>query len=180
MTNGSELSNVMVFSGEKMQFQPPAKLKQELTSLTKGKERNDTLLLSGLKLIQKQFHYLPEEALIWLGTLLQISITKLYSVASFYSEFSFIPQGTYHIKLCNNISCITGKNSALLNLIKEELSLLPGEITSDGLFSLELVSCLGACDRAPVIYINETPLFSATASTLKKELNHLRKEEQNG
>ncbi|MEA3505029.1 MAG: NAD(P)H-dependent oxidoreductase subunit E, partial [Bacteroidota bacterium] len=81
--------------------------------------------------------------------------SKTYSIATFYNQFRFSPKGKYHITICNGTTChISGASNILFELIKE-LNITSGKTTSDGLFSLEAVPCLGTCALAPVIKIND-------------------------
>lgn len=104
--------------------------------------------------IQKQFGYLSEEALRHVGNALGISAARVFSVAAFYSGFTFTPSGKNRIEVCHGTACHVRGSSAVTEHIGEALGIRPGQTTSDGLFSLHTVRCLGCCALAPVVKIN--------------------------
>lgn len=106
--------------------------------------------------IQEEYRYLPKEALFYLADAINVSIAKIYSVATFYENFSLEPKGKYVIKICDGTACHVRKSIPILNALRKQLSLSESKkTTDDGLFTLETVSCLGACGLAPVMVINE-------------------------
>jgi NADH:ubiquinone oxidoreductase subunit E len=111
-------------------------------------------LIPLLQAFQDEFGYISESAIASIGAHLSLPTSKVYGLATFYNQFSFIPHGTYHIKLCNGTSCYMGGAGELLNEITKILGISDGETTRDGLFSLEVQSCIGACGQSPVLSIN--------------------------
>lgn len=85
---------------------------------------------------------------------LDIPVSKIYCIATFYNQFRFRPQGKNHIKICRGTACHLEGSFSILSEIEKILGISDGETTRDGLFSLEIVSCLGACSLSPVIEIN--------------------------
>jgi NADH-quinone oxidoreductase subunit E len=111
-------------------------------------------LIPLLQAFQDEFGYISETAVEKIGAHLSLPASKVYGLATFYNQFSFIPRGTYHIILCNGTSCHMGGSSELSGEITKLLGIEDGETTRDRLFSLEVQSCLGACGQSPVMAIN--------------------------
>lgn len=124
--------------------------------------------------IQAEYRYLPPELLAYVAKQIGITEAKAYSVATFYENFSFEPKGKYVIKVCDGTACHVRKSTAILDTLYKELGVTKEKPTTDDmLFTLETVSCLGACGLAPVLMVNETVYPSMTpeaASALIKEL----------
>ena len=106
--------------------------------------------------VQEEYRYIPREAFDYLAEKLDVSLAKLFSIATFYENFSLIPKGKYVIKICDGTACHVRKSIPILNALKIELKLADGEkTTEDLLFTVETVSCLGACGLAPVLTVND-------------------------
>lgn len=137
-------------------------------------------LIAILQKVQEEYKYLPEDALIYIGTKIEgLSPATVYGVATFYAQFSLDPKGKYEIKVCDGTACHVRGSMPVLNAIKGHLKLEDGKMTtSDGLFSLETVSCLGACGLAPVCVINGKVYPQMTTDAVKMILDTLLKEER--
>ena len=142
-------------------------------------EYKKSYLIAILQKIQEVFKYLPEEAMTYIGEKIDgISPATVYGVATFYAQFSLEPKGKYEIKVCDGTACHVRGSMPVLNAIRNKLNLTEGKITSDnGLFSLEIVSCLGACGLAPVMMINEKVYPQMTSDAVGIILDTLMKEE---
>ena len=106
--------------------------------------------------VQEEYRYIPREAFDYLAEKLDVSLAKLFSIATFYENFSLTPKGKYVIKICDGTACHVRKSIPILNALKKELKLADGEkTTEDLLFTVETVSCLGACGLAPVLSVND-------------------------
>lgn len=113
-------------------------------------------LIPILQKIQEVYRYLPEEIIQFVATSLNISAAHVYGVATFYSHFTLEPKGKYLIRCCNGTACHVKQSMPILKAIREKLKMPEGKNTSsDLLFSIETVSCLGACGLAPVVVIND-------------------------
>jgi len=128
---------------------------EEILSFYEYKKSN---LIAILQKIQEIYRYLPLDAMTYVGTKIEgLSPSTVYGVATFYAQFSLEPKGKYEIKLCDGTACHVRGSMPVLEAIKDKLQLTGGKTTTeDGLFSLEIVSCLGACGLAPAIVINDT------------------------
>ncbi len=112
-------------------------------------------LLPTLWLAMGQHGYLTNEILEYVAERLDLSPVHVYAVAEFYTMFHQEPVGRYHIQLCRNLTCTLLGSEDLLAHLADKHQIFPGEISSDGLFSLELVECLGSCGTAPAIRVND-------------------------
>ncbi len=141
-----------------------------------GKKSN---LIAILQKVQEVYRYLPEEAMIYIGTKMEgLSPATVFGVATFYAQFSLEPKGKYEIKVCDGTACHVRGSMPVLNAIRNKLNLKEGKLTSDnGIFSLETVSCLGACGLAPVCMINEKVYPQMTSDAISIVLDTLMKEE---
>ena len=130
--------------------------------------------------VQEEYRYLPEEALIYIGTKIEgLSPATVFGVATFYAQFSLEPKGKFEIKVCDGTACHVRGSMPVLNAIRNKLNIKEGQLTSEnGLFSLETVSCLGACGLAPVVVINGKVYPQMTSDAISIVLDTLLKEEE--
>ena len=137
-------------------------------------------LIAMLQKVQSIYKYLPEEAMTYIGEHVDgLSPATVFGVATFYAQFSLEPKGKYEIKVCDGTACHVRGSLPVLNAIKEKIKLEEGKFTTrDGLFTLEIVSCLGACGLAPVVVINEKVYPQMTPDAIAIVLDTLMKEEQ--
>jgi len=119
-------------------------------------DRNPAKLIPILQLVQEEYRYLPEEVLTYIATSLDIPPARVYGVATFYAHFALEPKGKYVIRLCDGTACHVKKSIPILEALQERLGLSDSKKTTpDMLFTVETVSCLGACGLAPVMVIND-------------------------
>lgn len=107
-----------------------------------------------LQAAQEIFGYLPEEVQIIVAEGLDIPLSEVYGVASFYAQFTLNPKGKYQISLCLGTACYVKGASDVLDAVQKHLGIRTGSITPDGKFSLDACRCIGACGLAPVMMIN--------------------------
>ena len=134
-------------------------------------------LIAILQKVQEVYRYLPEAAMTYIGTKIEgLSPATVFGVATFYAQFSLEPKGKYEIKVCDGTACHVRGSMPVLTAIK--LKLQDGKFTTEnGLFSLETVSCLGACGLAPVVVINDKVYPQMTSDAISIVLDTLIKEE---
>ena len=150
---------------------------KKLDNILLSYDYNKTLIISIMQEIQKQDRYLPKEALIYIAKKLNISEAKIYSVATFYENFSLEPKGKYLVKICNGTACHVRKSSPILNEFRNELGLSETKVTTDDmLFTVETVSCLGACGLAPVCTVNDKVYPSMTIDKARDLIKKLKGE----
>ena len=135
-------------------------------------------LIAIMQEIQAEYKYLSEEALLLVAEKLGISAAKVYSVATFYENFSLEAKGKYVIKVCAGTACHVRKSGPIYDAIHDYLGLTGKKKTSaDGMFTLETVACLGACGLAPVMTIDGEVHAKMTPEAALALLEDIRKEE---
>ena len=110
--------------------------------------------LAAMQDMQHTFNYIPEEGLTALAKHLGCAVAQLYSMATFYKALSLTPKGEHIIKICNGTACHLRGSMNLKTELQRNLGIEPGQTTEDGLFSVELVNCLGSCALAPVMVVD--------------------------
>lgn len=125
---------------------------QSISKLHSGKNRSE--LIPFLQDVQNHFGFIPKTAVAEIGQLMNISTTKIHGVITFYKQFRYNPKGKYHIRICRGTSCHMNNSRVLLETIQNKLAITDGETDKEGRFSLEIVPCLGACGKGPVVGIN--------------------------
>jgi len=138
-------------------------------------------LIPILQQVQEAQGYLSREAIVRIGEHLGLPASKIYGVATFYNQFRFQPLGHHHIQVCRGTACHVKGSAKVLESICRDLKITPGQTTRDGLFSLEVVACIGACGLAPVISIDGEFYAGMTPDKAKKILqSYRRKATENG
>jgi NADH:ubiquinone oxidoreductase subunit E len=112
-------------------------------------------LIQVLHKAQNQVGFLPREVQVRVAEGLNVPLTKVYGVVSFYSFFNTRPKGRHKISICAGTACYVRGARELINQLKEDLQLEPGSTTEDGMFSLDLVRCVGACGLGPVVTVDD-------------------------
>lgn len=137
----------------------------------------DASLIPIIQDIQSEYRYLPPELLSYVAKKIHITEAKAFSVATFYENFSFDPKGKYVIKVCDGTACHVRKSIPILERIYSDLGLSKDKVTTDDmLFTVETVSCLGACGLAPVLMVNDTVHPAMTPDAASELLRKLREE----
>ncbi len=152
----------------------------KLDEILASYEYKKSNLIAILQKVQEVYRYLPEDAMIYIGTKIEgLSPATVFGVATFYAQFSLEPKGKFEIKVCDGTACHVRGSMPVLNAIKNKLELKDGAMTTeDGLFSLETVSCLGACGLAPVVVINDKVYPQMTSDAISIVLDTLLKEDR--
>ena len=135
-------------------------------------------LIAILQKVQETYKYLPEEAMIYIGSKIEgLSPATVFGVATFYAQFSLEPKGKYEIKVCDGTACHVRGSMPVLEAVRNKINLTNGKMTTEnGLFSLETVSCLGACSLAPAIVINDKIYPKMTPDAVTVIIDTLMKE----
>ncbi len=142
-------------------------------------EYKNLAVIAILQDVQKHFRYLPEEILEYIAKKIGISLAKIYSIATFYENFSLKPKGKYVVRICDGTACHVRKSIPILKALRESLGLDDKKVTTDDLlFTVETVSCLGACGLAPVITVNDTVYPAMTPDLAKGLLEELKEAEK--
>ncbi|MDY4104773.1 MAG: NAD(P)H-dependent oxidoreductase subunit E [Oscillospiraceae bacterium] len=131
-----------------------------------------------MQAVQEEYRYLPQEVLEYIADKIHVSTAKIFGVATFYGNFSMDVKGKYVIKVCRGTACHVRKSADVLQAIYDVTGLSENQpTTSDGLFTIETVSCLGACGLSPVVMVNETVHGAMNPDKAKALINELREKE---
>jgi NADH-quinone oxidoreductase subunit E len=117
--------------------------------------RDTKALLPCLETIQETSGYITPESVTYLRDVLNIPAANIYSVATFYGMLTTRQQGKYVVRLCDSLSCKLNSADSILQVVEDELNIKHGETTEDNRITLEVVACLGLCDKAPAMMIND-------------------------
>jgi NADH-quinone oxidoreductase subunit E len=129
--------------------------RDEIRRLVELYERRQSALLPALFVAQREFGYLPPEALQGVADILELPVSEVASVASFYSLFYLEPVGRHIIQVCTNLACMVNGCHAVVERLHARLGIGPGDTSADGRFTLRTVECLAACDEAPSVIVDE-------------------------
>jgi NADH:ubiquinone oxidoreductase subunit E len=127
-----------------------------LDGILEGRRSQPHQLIEVLQDVQDQFGYISAESMQTVAKALGVPLIEVYRVAHFYKAFSLQPEGEHVITVCTGTACHVRGSDLLIDQLKGELKIKPGETTADGQFTLKCVNCLGACALAPVVVKNST------------------------
>ncbi len=142
------------------------KTREKIPTQDKGQED----LLELLREAQNRSGYLSEKTIVKIAKSLDIPISDVYGVATFYSFLSTKPQGRNVIRVCKSLPCFLKNSQTIIKSVEEELGIKPGETTPDGKFSFQLTNCIGACDKAPAMLINNDVHVDLTPGKISRIL----------
>jgi NADH-quinone oxidoreductase subunit E len=129
-------------------------LKTKLEAIVKKYSNDSSMLVPILQDTQTEIGYLPKEAMIELHELLDVPLTQVYSVATFFKAFNLIPRGRHQIFVCTGTACHVRGSERILETFERELNIKAGESDKDLNFTLETVNCVGACALGPIVIID--------------------------
>ncbi|MBE0534624.1 MAG: NAD(P)H-dependent oxidoreductase subunit E [Phycisphaerae bacterium] len=142
-------------------------------------QRDPSKLIPILQEVQKVYRYLPEEVQAYIATGLGLSPAKVYGVASFYANFSLEPKGKYVVHVCDGTACHVKGSSLIKEALFKKLNLsTEKKTTEDMMFTVEAVSCLGACGLAPVMTINDKVYGQVTPEMAAGLIDEIADEEK--
>ena len=154
--------------------------KKVLDDILTAHDYDATRVIAIMQDVQKEYRYLSQEALSYIAEKLHISEAKIYGVATFYENFSLEPKGKYVIKICDGTACHVRKSVPILEEFRGMLGLSKEKTTTDDmLFTVETVSCLGACGLAPVCTVNDHVHPSMTPDKARALIEELKEEAAN-
>ena len=140
----------------------------ELDAYIESFEDKPSHLIMILHRAQGLFGYLPKELQIYVAEKTGVPAAKVYGVVTFYSFFTMKPKGRHTIYVCMGTACFVKGGERILDVVKDELGVEVGQMTEDGMFTLEQVHCLGACSLAPVISIDGKVYVHVTRDKVKE------------
>ncbi len=151
-----------------------------ITTLLEGHRSQPHQLIEALQDVQKHYGYISEDSMRSISDELGVSLMEVYSVASFYKAFSLQPRGKNIIAVCTGTACHVRGAKMVLNQAISQIGAEPGEISKDGLFTIEHVNCLGACALGPVVTENESVHHHMDPGKLRKLIKSLKKGDKEG
>ena len=154
---------------------------QRLAAVNEILERNNydqSRLIPILQQVQEVFKYLPKDAITYVATSLDLPVAHVYGVATFYAHFTLNPKGKHIIRICDGTACHVKKSMGICEKLYEKLGLSDEQRTSsDLLFTVDIVYCLGACGLAPVMVIDDVVYGQATPALAAELIDKIRAEE---
>jgi NADH-quinone oxidoreductase subunit E len=134
-------------------------------------------LIPILQEVQAAEGYLSEASIVRIGKHLNLPASKIYGVATFYNQFRFQPKGRCHIMICRGTACHVKGSARVLDTLTRMLKVAPGQTTREGLFSLEVVACMGACALSPALAINDEFFPKVSPTKIAKLLDKCRQQD---
>ena len=128
---------------------------EELKAFIAANKNVDGPLMPIMQKAQESFGYLSMEAMTLIADALDIPVSKIYGVATFYAQFSLTPKGDNIVQVCTGTACYVKGAQAVLDEVIHQLGIKSGETTADGKFTIQDTRCLGCCGLAPVMTVNE-------------------------
>lgn len=150
-----------------------------VNEILKRNNNDPSRLIPILQEVQDVYKYLSKDVISYVATSLDVPVAHVYGVATFYAHFSLNPKGKHILRLCDGTACHVKKSQGLLDCIEKKLNLTPEKRTTDDLlFTLEQVSCLGACGLAPVIVVDEVVHGQATPGQVEELIDKIMEQEK--
>ena len=126
----------------------------------------DSNLIAALQQTQDNYGYLPKQALKEVSRLMDVPLTRIFGIVTFYSQFTLIPRGRHAIKICTGTACHVKGVNEVKQKVKDQLNVVEGETTADYQFTLETVACIGTCFLAPVMMVDDRYFGKLTTDTV--------------
>lgn len=167
-------------SEKKSAFRGTEQQRKELAAVIEESRAIPGCLVHVLQRAQSIYGYLPIEVQTYIAEGLGISLSEVYGVATFYSQFSLTPKGKHRISVCLGTACYVKGSDKILEAVEKELGIKCGECTEDGLFSIDSCRCVGACGLAPVMMIGEEVYGKLTPEMVKGIIDKYREAENDG
>ncbi|HUU45214.1 MAG TPA: NAD(P)H-dependent oxidoreductase subunit E [Acidobacteriota bacterium] len=151
---------------------------QKVAAIVGRYEAQPTALIMVLQDIQRSFRYLPEEALHLVARRMQLPLSRVYSVATYYRAFSLNPKGRHHVCVCTGTACHVRGARQIVEKLERDLRIKPGETTPDMEYSLDTVNCLGACALGPLVLADDMYYGNMTNADVDRMLKRLSKSDK--
>lgn len=145
--------------------------KDELNKLIKKSKKENLTIVQELRVVQQIYGYLPQSVINYLAKELNKPASEIYSVATFYAEFSLSPKGKYPISVCLGTACYVNGAEQIYNKVCQLLNITEGECTQDGTFSIDQTRCIGCCGLAPVLTIGKDVYGNVKINEVENILN---------
>jgi NADH-quinone oxidoreductase subunit E len=153
---------------------------QTLDTILEGRRSQPNQLIEVLQDVQKNYGYISKETIQTVSQALGVPLIEVYRVASFYKAFRLKPSGKHVLTMCTGTACHVRGSHILLDHAISQLGVKPGEVTPDGIFSIEHVNCLGACAQGPIVTENGSYHHHMTPAKLRKLIETISRQETGG
>lgn len=148
---------------------------KELDEVLTEEQKSSGVLIGVLQEIQKEYNYLPEDRLFELSKKLNVSLSAIYSTASFYKHFHFEPRGRNIVSVCTGTACHVRGATKVIQGLEEEFGVSKGQTTPDMSMTLETVGCVGCCGLAPVVTVNSEVIGDVGEKKVKDIIEMVKK-----
>jgi len=149
-------------------------IEKTVKDIIKKYDGDKTAMIAILQDVQEECRYLPKEALSSISKKMDVPLTRIYEIATFYNAFSLKPRGKYLVEVCAGTACHVQGAANLMDRLERDLSIECGETTQDKTFTLEEVRCLGCCSLAPVLRIGADVHPNLTQDEIPKILRNYK------
>ncbi len=180
MKNGIRNSEFGIRNCKKLTFPNPERQNPNPEIIEIIDKYKDEGLISVLQKAQEVFNYLPEGVITLISKFMKIPLSKIYGVITFYHHFSLKPRGKYTINVCNGTACHVRGCEEILTRVKRLIDIKENETSSDLMWGLETVACVGACALAPVMMINEEYFGGMNLKKAELVIDHYKAIEKTG
>ncbi len=163
-----------------MKTEPNKNLRQfqQVMEIIEQNNNDPARLIPILQQVQEEYRYLPPQVLTYVATALDMPIAEVYGVATFYAHFSLEAKGKYIVKVCDGTACHVKGSTRLIDTLYKQLKLNRNKLTTDDMmFTVEAVSCLGACGLAPVMVVNDKVYGEVSEKRCEEIIQSIIKEE---
>ncbi len=163
-----------------MKTEPNKNLRQfqQVMEIIEQNNNDPARLIPILQQVQEEYRYLPPQVLTYVATALDMPIAEVYGVATFYAHFSLEAKGKYIVKVCDGTACHVKGSTRLIDALYKQLKLNRNKLTTDDMmFTVEAVSCLGACGLAPVMVVNDKVYGEVSEKRCEEIIQSIIKEE---
>ncbi|MDP4266409.1 MAG: NAD(P)H-dependent oxidoreductase subunit E [Bacteroidota bacterium] len=151
---------------------------EKVLEIVENNNSDKSKLIPILQQVQDEYRYLPEEVIVYIATALKMPVAEVYGVATFYAHFTLKAKGKFVVKICDGTACHVKGSTLLSDTVTKKLGLKNGEkTTADMLFTLETVSCLGACGLAPVMVVNDKVFGQVTEEKAERIIDEIMEQE---
>lgn len=163
-------------TGDPFEYTPENRARLEEIATRYPPERRRSAILPALYLVQRQIGYITANAMREVAKVIGCTPAEVEDVVSYYTMFHAKPVGTYVLQVCRTLSCALNGAERLTEALREKLGIAPGETDGAGDFTLLEVECLGACDRAPVVMVNDHWKEGVDPSDVTRLVDGLRRD----
>jgi NADH:ubiquinone oxidoreductase subunit E len=151
-----------------------ARMLEKVERIIEAYEAKPTALIMILQEVQAEYRHLPREAMEIIGRRMDLALSQIYGVATFYKAFSLEPRGRHHLCVCTGTACHVRNSRSIVEKLERDLGIERGQTTKDGEFTLETVNCVGACALGPVVMADNKCWGHLTVVGVDKMLEGVR------